>query len=317
MSQPILSAESLNKTYRDGKVAVQNLTFHLERGDVLALLGPNGAGKTTTIKMILNLITPDTGHVEVFGHNMAIEQEMRKGLTRIGAVLEGARNSYWRLSVMDNLLYFGGLSGIPRDRLRKRCEEMLTFLGLQDVTHKEVGLLSRGMQQKVAVGLSLLHDPEILLLDEPTLGLDVQAAKTLEAKITELAQQGKAIILTTHVMSLAERLSSRILVMNKGKCVAHGNKQELLRRFNLRTTTEIHLEDTLSRETQQTIYDMFPSVKIVAGEGDTARILWQEPEQHQVLQLLGVLDQHHQIITNVIRRESNLEEIFLSLVGGG
>lgn len=315
MSEPILTVENLGKTYRDGKTAVQNLSFQLCQGNVLALLGPNGAGKTTTIKMILNLVTPDKGHVQVFGHNMAMEREMQLGLTHIGAVLEGARNSYWRLSVIDNLLYFGGLSNTPRSQLKKRCEEMVAFLDLQDVAYKEVGLLSRGMQQKVAVGLALLHDPEILLLDEPTLGLDIQAAKVLEAKILELSRQGKAIILTTHAMSLAERLSSHILVMNKGKCIAHGNKQELLKRFNVRTTTEIHLTSPLDKRVRAAIYDTFPAVKITTENDHTICIAWQEPEQHQVIQLLGFLDDHQQTIMNVIRRESNLEEIFLSLIG--
>lgn len=310
----IVAVENLNKTYKGGKTAVSDLSFTLVPGNILALLGPNGAGKTTTIKMLLGLVTPNSGSIRVCGHNMLVEKEMRAGLSHIGAVLEGARNSYWRLTAMDNLLYFGGLRKLPQAKLKMRARELLDFLGLGEDADKEVRKFSRGMQQKLALAIAILHDPEILLLDEPTLGLDVQAAKLLEQRIVELAQQGKVIILTTHTMPLAEKLATNILVMSKGKKVAYDRKQDLLRKFNTRTTTEIHLENELAKPVQRLLYEQFIAIKVVPSENGGSHITWLEPEQSQVIQLLNFLDQHGQAIASVVKRESSLEEIFLSLV---
>jgi ABC-2 type transport system ATP-binding protein len=313
--KPIIEAQNLVKSYKGGKTAVANLSFSLQNGDILALLGPNGAGKTTTIKMLLGLVTPDSGTIKLLGHNMADEKEMRAGLSHVGAVLEGARNAYWRLSAIDNLLYFGGLRKIPQTHLKERAEELLSFLGLEDVGRTEVRKFSRGMQQKLALAIAMLHNPDILLLDEPTLGLDVQAARTLEDRIAELARQGKAIILTTHTMRLAEKLATSLLVINKGRRIAYGNKQELLQRFNTRTTVEVHLEGHLPRSIQSLMFDEFISLQAATDENGGTLITWLEPDQDQVLRLLNFLDNQQQVIRQVVRRESNLEEVFLTLIG--
>lgn len=307
-----VAVDHLTKTFpRADNPAVADISFSLQSGEVLALLGPNGAGKTTIVKMVLGLITPTSGAIRLCGYDIGVESQLRRAMSQVGAVLEGARNSYWRLSAWDNLLYFGNLRGLRGNRLRARANELLEFLDLHEVANKEVRHFSRGMQQKLAIAIALIHDPEVLLLDEPTLGLDVQAARLLEQRIAELARQGKSILLTTHTMSLAEQLASHIFVIHQGQEVAYDTRRALIERFSQRSTVEILLEDAIPEAVAKAVQRQFPSVNIQLG--DIARVVWAEPSQAQVIQLFEFLDQAGQTVLSVNRREASLEEVFLSL----
>lgn len=314
MTTPIVELQNLTKIYK-GKPepAVSDISFTLQPGEIVALLGPNGAGKTTTIKMLLGLITPTSGQAFVCGYDTAVEWQRQRAARHVGAVLEGSRNVYWRLSAAANLRYFGTLRGVPGSLLRQRSDYWLAQLGLQEVAHKEVRLFSRGMQQKVAIAAALLHDPDVLLLDEPTLGLDVQAAKTLEQTIAALAEQGKTILLTTHTMSLAERLAHRIIVMNHGREVAHGTTQSLRQRFPAQNTVEIKVTGFLPTAVVQKIAVCFPEV-IQTENGNDTTLTWSNPFQRDVIQLLAVLDEAGCAVQTMQRREASLEEMFLLLV---
>ncbi|MCA9944570.1 MAG: ABC transporter ATP-binding protein, partial [Anaerolineales bacterium] len=258
---------------------------------------------------VLGLITPTSGTAAVKGHNMSVANEMRAGVHYLGAVLEGARNAYWRLSILENLRYFGGLRGMVLKEVDEKAVELLSILNLLEYQDQEVRKLSRGMQQKVAIANALMHDPEILVLDEPTLGLDVEAARLLEETIVRLVQRGKAIILTTHVMSLAERLADRIFVINDGKQVAYDDTQVLLRQFDTRTTVEIKTQQTLPSYVWEQVSHRFPS--IIKRD---AILEWVEPEQHQIVSLYQLLDQVGGItVLSITHREPKLEEVFLSL----
>lgn len=314
MTTPIVELHNLIKTYK-GKPepAVADISFTLQSGEIVALLGPNGAGKTTTIKMLLGLIAPTSGRVLVCGYDTAVEWQRQRAAKHVGAVLEGSRNVYWRLSAAANLRYFGTLRGVPGPLLRERSDYWLAQLSLQEVAHKEVRLFSRGMQQKVAIAVALLHDPDVLLLDEPTLGLDVQAAKTLEQAIATLAEQGKTILITTHTMSLAERLAHRIIVMNNGREVAQGTTQTLRQRFTAQNVVEIKVTGFLPTTVAQKIAACFPEVDQTENGNDTY-LRWSNPFQRHVIQLLAVLDEAGCTVPTVQRREASLEEMFLSLV---
>lgn len=305
--EPFIAVENLSKHYRDVP-AVSDVSFTLAAGQILALLGPNGAGKTTTIKMILGLVTPTSGQAMVMAYDMAVAGEMRQGLHHVGAVLEGARNAYWRLSVMNNLRYFGGLRGLAGRTIQERADELLAMLDLSAHKDREVRLLSRGMQQKVAIANALIHDPEILVLDEPTLGLDVEAAKTLEETIVRLAKQGRAILLTTHVMSLAERLAHHIFVIHEGQQVAYDDTKTLLNQFDTRNIVEVKLKEPLAPETWQQVSQRFPSL---VNHGPMLE--WVEPEQADVVALHQMLHQRAATVLSINRREPTLEEVFLSL----
>lgn len=311
---PIVSIEKLTKQY-PGKpqAAVSDVSFVLCPGEILALIGPNGAGKTTTIKMVLGLITPTAGVATVNGHNMTVEQERRRGAQHVGAVLEGARNVYWRLSPRANLHYFGALRGLSGRALQRRTDELLALLGLTPDADREVRFFSRGMQQKVAIAAALLADPDVLLLDEPTLGLDVQAAKSLEQTIVTLAEQGKAILLTTHMMGLAQRLSHRILVISQGRQVAYDDTAVLLEKHHVRTTVEVRIQGTLPQSLMQQVQQRFPTIT-AAQQNGTAVLTWPQAAQRDVAQLFSLLDGAGCTILSVQRREATLEEVFLSLI---
>jgi len=210
--------------------AVQGVTFGVDAGEIFAFLGPNGAGKTTTIKMIAGLVEPDEGDVTIMG--ASVQHQRQQALREIGAVLEGSRNLYWRLNPLENIEYWAGIRGIPHTAARKRGLELLCDFGLEKKLDSTVQKLSRGMQQLVAVCAALIHSPKLLLLDEPTLGLDLDASDKIQALITSLARdRGVAILLTTHQMEVAQALSHRVGIMNEGKLVTVGNTQETLQAF--------------------------------------------------------------------------------------
>lgn len=318
-----LVLEEVVKVYPGAQVpAVAGVSLTLHRGEILALLGPNGAGKTTTVKMIGGLILPTSGRITLLGKDVV--QERRAAVRHIGAVLEGARNLYWRLPAAENLRYFGSLRGAPSHHLSRRIDELLHLMELETRGRQEVRHFSRGMQQKLAIAAALIHDPQVLLLDEPTLGLDVHAAQRIEAIVRQMArEQGKAILLTTHTMPLAERLADRIFVMDHGRQVVYDTTQRLLDQFNgRRQTIEIEVAGALSPQAEERIRSQFADVSITitaASDQDppSALLRWPDGDQKRLLRLLLLLDEEACQIVNVTRRRATLEEIFLSLTETG
>lgn len=208
-----LEVENLRKTYRYGAAlveAVRSVSLTLTAGEVLAFLGPNGAGKTTTIKMIAGLIRPDAGRVRIAGLD---PHRNPQALRLLGAVLEGNRNLYWRLTPEENLEYFGVLKGLSCREARWRGRVLLERFELTSKRRTTVQTLSRGMQQKLALAVALVQQPKLLLLDEPTLGLDVEATQNVKALVKAIASEGCAILLTTHQLDIAEELSDRVAII--------------------------------------------------------------------------------------------------------
>lgn len=227
----VLEVEGLSKSFRVGSrpvEVVRGIDLEARSGEVVAFLGPNGAGKTTTIKMISGLIRPDAGKIRVCGRD---PQEDPGVLGEIGAVLEGNRNLYWRLSAMENLEYFAVLKGCPRRDARRRANQLLERFGLTGKASEPVRKLSRGMQQKLACAAALIHRPRLLLLDEPTLGLDPEAAEAVKLLIGEIAAEGRTVLLTTHQLQVAEAISHRVSIIREGEIVVQEATPDLLRRF--------------------------------------------------------------------------------------
>ena len=240
-----LESKDLRKFYGRGKrrfEAVRGVSLKLYPGEVLAFLGPNGAGKTTTIKMIAGLVYPDAGWVRIAGQDPYRQPD---ALRSVGAVLEGNRNLYWRLTPLENLEYFGVLRKLSRRVARERGLELLERFELLDKRGETVRKLSRGMQQKIAIAVALIHKPKLLLLDEPTLGLDVEAGETVKTLIRQVADSGCAILLTTHQLNVAEALSDRVAVIRQGKIVAEKSTQALIRQFSDRSAYYIEVEGNL------------------------------------------------------------------------
>lgn len=230
---PALDLRRLRKVYGRGEhalTAVERVTLQVPRGQVFAFLGPNGAGKTTTIKMTAGLLTPTAGEVLINGFHL--RRRRAQAVMQLGAVLEGSRNVYWPLSAWQNLLYFGRLKGLGGREIRPRAERLLTDLGLWERRHQAVGGFSRGMQQKVAIAAALITDPPVLLLDEPTIGLDVEAARTVRGWVRHLArEEGKTVVLTTHQLEIVEQLADRVAVIRQGSIIADLPTPELVGRF--------------------------------------------------------------------------------------
>lgn len=227
-----LEAYNLHKTYQQGKKlieAVSGVSLSINPGEILAFLGPNGAGKTTCIKMIAGLIKPDAGAVKIAGID---PHRHPRALRLVGAVLEGNRNVYWRLTPEENLAYFGVLKGLNRKLAHKRGLQLLERFDLMPKRRAPVKTLSRGMQQKLAIAVALVHNPKLLLLDEPTLGLDVEASQNVKALVREIASEGCAILLTTHQLDVAEEISDRVAIIQQGRILAEESTREIIRRFS-------------------------------------------------------------------------------------
>ena len=295
--------------------AVDKLSLQIHAGEIFSLLGPNGAGKTTTVKLLAGLVLPSVGDVFVMGIDM--RRQRTRGTRHIGAVLEGARNLYWRLSARENLRYWGSLRLVPRHELESRIDRLLGVLDLAQHQDQEVRTFSRGMQQKLAIAAALLHDPAVLLLDEPTLGLDVAAARQLEESVLHLAHdEGRAVLLTTHTMALAERLSDRILVMREGRQVASDTTGQILRQVDFyHNLVQVRVDGLLP-----TMLDLeeftktYPQIGVEVS-GSQTLLLWTEPAQDRLLQLLQFLDTNGIQIVDVSRRQPTLEDAFLHLTG--
>src|SRR5437764_2667129 len=232
-----IEAANLRRTYKThtGTVrrrakeieAVRGISFAVEPGELFGLLGPNGAGKTTTIKMLITLLIPTSGSARVLGLDVVRDaHEVRR---RIGYVFGGERGVYERLSGYDNLRYFAELYGVPARDQKRRIEELLDLVGLKDREHERAEGYSRGMKQRLHVARGLLHDPEVLFLDEPTIGLDPVGAREMRSTIASLTAVGKTVLLTTHYMFEADALCDRIAVISKGDIVAEGTPLELKR----------------------------------------------------------------------------------------
>ena len=205
--------------------AVVDLSFEVAQGELFGMLGPNGAGKTTTIKMLTTLLRPTSGKVSVGGFDVARDAAKIRPL--IGFAFGGERGLYYRLNGRDNLRYFAELYRLPPRKINARVEELLELVRLRERADERVEGYSRGMKQRLHLARTLLHDPNILFLDEPTIGLDPVGARELRETIRQLHERGKTILLTTHYMFEADALCDRIVVIGKGRLLAPGTPREL------------------------------------------------------------------------------------------
>jgi ABC-2 type transport system ATP-binding protein len=301
-----LEAQNLKKTFRRGNQiveAVKDVSLTMFPGDVLAFLGPNGAGKTTSIKMMAGLIEPDAGLVKIVGDN---PHRNPAALQNLGAVLEGNRNVYWVLTPEENLEYFGILKGLTRQQARKAGIELLEKFGLMHKRRTPVQNLSRGMQQKVAFAVALIHKPQLLLLDEPTLGLDVEATEDVKVLVREIAASGCAILLTTHQLAIAEELARRIVIIQKGEILAEASTQELLQKFS-RTVYAIKMEEVLDR------IRIIELEKLGVNLKEEKIIYISNPDLlYQVFNILNPLP-----IQSLDKEQVDLTEIFLQIIREG
>jgi ABC-2 type transport system ATP-binding protein len=218
-----LSIRGLSKTF-GGKAAVDDLTLSVRAGELYALLGPNGAGKTTTLRMVAGLLKPDTGEISVFGRNALTEPAEAK---QIIAWAPDEPMLYDRLTPMEYLEFVAGLWGVAPALAQSKAEELLKWLGLWDNRGERCEGFSRGMKQKTALAGALIHDPQLLILDEPLTGLDAAVARQVKDLLLQRVKNGATVILTTHILEVAERMADRIGIIQNGKLAAQGTLDEL------------------------------------------------------------------------------------------
>lgn len=306
--QSAIEINNISKVYnsRSGEQikAVNDLNLSIQTGQVFGFLGANGAGKTTTIKMMCGLVKPTSGSVHLNG--FSVESERHQAMQQIGAVLEGTRNVYWRLSALENVLYFGRLKGVPNKELRERAELLLTELDLWERRKDKIRTFSRGMQQKVAIACALISDPPIVLLDEPTLGLDVKAAITVKNWIANLAQQRqKTIVLTTHHLDMAQELCDSIAIMNKGHLLTNQPKSELLDLFRS-NFYEIKVAGSLNGQANAISTEL-----VATHEGEYTVLTGAIDTQDDLFDVLNKIRSTGYSLVSVAQAEPNLEQIFI------
>lgn len=233
----VVEVNNLTRTYdstvgiskKKAVEALKSVSFSIKKGEIFGLLGPNGAGKTTTIKILTTLLAPSSGEAKVLGYNCFGDED--KIRPRINFIFGGERSLYWRLSAYDNLQYFGDLYKIPSKVLKERIPRLIKLVGLEGRERERVEGYSKGMKQRLQIARGLINDPEILFLDEPTIGLDPVGAKDLRNIILSLKDQDKTILLTTHYMYEADELCDRIAIINNGELVDLDTSLELKKRY--------------------------------------------------------------------------------------
>lgn len=294
-------------------LAVDDVSFEVDQGELFGMVGPNGAGKTTTVKMLTTLLIPSVGNASILGFDVVHKaNEVRK---RIGFIFGGERGLYWRLSGIDNLRYFASLYHVDPEVTKKRIPYLLELVGLKDRGKERVEGYSRGMKQRLHVARTLLHDPEVLFLDEPTIGLDPVGARDFRQVIRDLQSQKKTILLTTHYMFEADALCQRMAVINAGNIVALDTPAGLKKRVEDLSVIEVELFG-VAPETVQKIRDLpfVDSVEVEIHDQKQALLVQTRRGAEAVPAVLGQLGDTK--VGRVITREPTLEDAYVRLVGG-
>jgi ABC-2 type transport system ATP-binding protein len=222
-SQAMIVTNHLFKRYGD-KIAVNDVSFQVQAGEIFGFLGPNGAGKTTTIKMIAGLLRPSSGTVRVAGYDVLTDPGRAKAAS---GYVPDEPNLYAKLTGREFLRFVGDLYGVPRPQAERRIDELLRVFDLTAAGDDTIDSYSHGMQQKTALAAALIHDPKVLVLDEPTVGLDPKSARLIKDILRQIADRGAAVFLSTHILEIAERMCDRIGIINKGQVIAIGTMAEL------------------------------------------------------------------------------------------
>jgi len=304
MTSPLFEIDGLVKHYA-GRPVVQDLSFAIAPGECVGLLGPNGAGKTTTLRMALGLVVPDAGRVRILGLDMPAHARVVKARLGVVAQFDTLDPDF---TCAENLLVYGRYFGLTARELRPRIAELLDFAALAHKADARPGELSGGMRRRLSLARALVNDPALLLLDEPTTGLDPQARHLMWERLQRLLQQGKSILLTTHFMDEAERLCHRLVIVDHGRKIAEGRPRELIARHLEPEVIEIYGEQGHA----DALRELTPEARALAARvevsGETAFLY-----THDARPLLAALGAQPRL--RLLHRPANLEDLFLKLTG--
>jgi lipooligosaccharide transport system ATP-binding protein len=297
-----LVARGLTKRYGDFE-AVRGVDFEVYRGECFGFLGPNGAGKTTTMKMIYGAAIPTSGELTVVG--LDTRKNARKVKRRIGVVPQ-EDNLDNDLKVRENLLIFGRYFDLPRKVILRRAEELLEFLELSHKADAEVEELSGGMKRRLVIARALINDPDLVVLDEPTTGLDPQARHLVWDKLRELMASGKTLVLTTHYMDEAAQLCDRLVIMEDGRFAAEGTPEDLIREHVSGEMLQLHA----APETLDRLADLLRGeADRLDRSGESLIVYTSEPDR------ISLRVEESGERADVVRRQASLEDVFLTLTG--
>ena len=322
MDPVAIQASSLNKTFiaktglwktkTKSTLAVEDISLTIQRGELFGLLGPNGAGKTTTVRMLTTLLLPTRGTASILG--LDVVQQTAQVRKKIGFAFSGSRGLYFRLTAIQNLKYFAELYAMDAQVTHQRIPQLLELVGLSSRGNDKVETYSSGMTQRLHLARALLHDPEVLFLDEPTVGIDPVGARELRQTIKNLISLGKTILLTTHYMAEAEELCHRIAIINKGNIVALDSPEELKRRISGDSVIDACIQAGQAHVLLDVlrVLDGKSVVELKnAAERETVSI--RTPEPARVLELLSPY-LHPQYIQGLEVRNQTLEDVYVTII---
>ena len=299
---------------REQFVAVKGIDLRVERGEIFGVLGPNGAGKTTTLRMLATLLEPTSGTVRVLG--IDVRTHPREVRASLGAMLSGERSLYWKLTARENLEYFAALYHVPPKEQQARIDGALLAVKLADRADDYVERYSTGMRQRLALARALLPDPPLVILDEPTVGLDPQSARDLRERVRELKRQGRTVLLTTHYMEEADQLCDRIAIIDHGEIVALDTPAALKRR--IRAEEVVSLEIGMAGEDSPMLARLAKSAVIARSERHNGTLAVTAhcasardfvPAAFDAARSEGATIQHVEVVP------VSLEDVFISLTG--
>jgi len=299
----VIEISGLTKRFKEVR-AVNEVDFKVHKGDVFGFLGPNGAGKSTTIRMILSLISPTAGTIKIFGKSL--NENRKEILTNIGAIVEKP-DFYLYLSAIKNLEILAKISG--KEIIHKRIVELLELVGLKDRAKSKVKTFSHGMKQRLGIAQALLHNPELIVLDEPTTGLDPQGVKEIRDLIIHLSKkENKTIFLSSHILSEIELVANRMLIINKGSKVVEGEVSKLLSSKTLKVTIEVENVETAKKVLESTKW--YNQIESITEKKFSINMEDKEiPEVNKYLVENGVM-------VNALVPVRSLEDYFLTITAG-
>jgi ABC-2 type transport system ATP-binding protein len=318
--------EKLSKTYQTRQrkglfksevkdiEALKDVSLEIKPGEIFGLLGPNGAGKTTLIKCLTTLLQPTSGRAWVNGFEVTKEDNAVRATT--GCMLMGERGLYWKLTGRENLVFFGALYHLNPAARRRRADEIIARLHLEDIADRSVETYSSGQKMKIAFAKALINDAPLLILDEPTNTLDLPSARELRAVVRELNEQGKTVIYTTHIMSEAETMCDRVAIVDRGEVLALGAVPEL--KESLKQDFVIRIEGVISSKAGAAV-EALPGVTraaVAAVNGHTQLTVMSQDHQMTLLpRLIETLTAHEAVIQKITPEEPTLEDVFIARTG--
>ena len=289
--------------------AVQGVSFNVNQGEIFSLLGPNGAGKTTTISMLSCLLRPNDGDANIMGHSISTDP---MGVKSVLGVVPQDLALYEDLTARENLSFWGKMYGLRGSTLKTRVDEVLNVIGLRDRANERVGKYSGGMKRRVNIGVTLLHKPKVIYMDEPTVGIDPQSRRNILDSVVLLKNEGMTVLYTTHYMEEAQELSDHIGIMDHGKLIAHGTHDELVKMVGQQTRIDL----TLNGNADQVMaaWKETEGVSRVTSDESLISVLVQDSNL-TLPHLFEAATKHSARITSVNISEPNLEAVFLHLTG--